>query len=208
MEKTVQFTTSWSKILPSILRPLQGVGGFRFFWMWAWLTSPTQMRWRQLLQSPKPKESLAGSGKNWLCWQLYWLTLVLPYYLLKGEPQLEETHMHMCLCPGHTKCVHVSHFNTFLFHFYIYLMSLKCLHWKQQLICFPVWITLTDFTLEWPMQRTFQWNFPSVMFKDSLAVGRLLHSSESTWWNSNIPWTVADSGPAKLLFLGLRAIFH
>lgn len=33
----------------------------------------------------------------------------------------------MCLFPGHTKCVQFSYFNTFLFHFYIYLMSVKSL---------------------------------------------------------------------------------
>lgn len=116
----------------------------------------------------------------------------------------------MCLCPGHTKCVHVSYFNTFLFNCYIYLLSLKSLNWKHQLICFSVWITLVNFALEQVHNETFnQWSS-----KDIWAVGGLLHSSESTWWKKQHSldncwlWTCKASLPGTLCHFSLKYVFQ
>lgn len=185
-----------NKATKSILRPGQGVGGGQVIWMWVWLNSPTQVSQLRWVGDPnhqsKDREWVIGCTDSFADKHGY-----CPATYMKINHNLKK-HARMCLRPGHTKCKSVSHFNTFLFHFYTYLsLSSLVMHWKQQLICCWVWIT--DFTLERLMQRRFKWKW------SSRTVG-LLHSSESTWWNSNILWTAADSRPSKRLVLGLCAI--
>lgn len=140
---------SWQRPHPnmatkSILRPGQGVGGGQVIWP----CPPSWDVWETLTTKPNDREWIIGCTDSFIDKHGY-----CPTTYVKVNHNLKK-HTHMCLYPGHTKCVCFSHFNTFLFHFYIYLISLKSLvmQWKQQLICCSVWITVTDLTLEWLMQ--------------------------------------------------------